>query len=130
MTASEVAHLVATCVTGAVLVVSAVTKLVRRREWVQQATTFGAPAFVAPLVPYVELAVGALVATQLADPWPSWVAVALLAAFTAAIVTNLARGRHPPCACFGSLTPGPISWVDVARNTLLIVIALVAALTA
>ncbi len=48
MTASEVVHLVATCVTGAVLVMSAVTKLVRRREWVQQATTFGAPAPVPP----------------------------------------------------------------------------------
>ncbi len=130
MTASEVVHLVATCVTGAVLVLSGMTKLVRRREWVQQATTFGAPAIVVPMVPYVELAVGALVATQLADPWPSWAAVALLAAFTAAIVTNLARGRHPPCACFGSLTPGPISWVDVALNMLLIAVALTAALTA
>jgi hypothetical protein len=50
-------------------------------------------------------------------------AAALLVAFTALLIVRLSQGRRPPCACFGSLSSKPIGWIDVARNTLLLAIA-------
>jgi hypothetical protein len=50
-------------------------------------------------------------------------ALGLLAMFTAAIVWQLLRGRRPSCACFGALSQAAISWKSVARNGLLMVLA-------
>lgn len=43
----------------------------------------------------------------------------LLLLFTAAIIANLALGRHPACACFGQLSASSIGWQTVGRNVAL-----------
>jgi len=54
-------------------------------------------------------------------------ALATLAAFSALLAGNLARGSRPPCACFGGRTERPLSWGALVRNAALAA-ALVAAL--
>lgn len=130
MSARELAHLMATLVLGGVLVVSAIAKLADLGAWRSQARAFGTPAVAIAVLPVVELVVGALVATQIADPVPAVIAMVLVAAFTAAIVVNLVRGRHPPCACFGAGSGRPLSWAHVARNGALLAVGIAAAVTA
>jgi hypothetical protein len=50
-------------------------------------------------------------------------ALALLAAFTLALMAQLLRGKRPTCACFGALSQAAISWKSVARNGLLMALA-------
>ncbi|MDG6106786.1 hypothetical protein Daura_29485 [Dactylosporangium aurantiacum] len=57
------------------------------------------------------------------------VAVALLAAFAAAQVVALRRGRTVTCACFGRADT-PVSRVGVARNVALIALGVLGAVTA
>ncbi len=70
----------------------------------------------ATVVPFLELAVGAMLVAQIVRRAVAIVAGALLVAFTALLVVRLLQGRRPPCACFGALTTKPIGWRNVARN--------------
>ena len=54
-------------------------------------------------------------------------AAALLGAFTVLLVVRLAQGRRPPCACFGAWSTRPVGFGSVARNVVLIALALLAA---
>jgi uncharacterized membrane protein YphA (DoxX/SURF4 family) len=117
----------AAVIVGIVLVVSGALKLASP-SWPAQARRLGTPGWLVPVVPVVEIVLGALVATGVASPGPAWAAVAVLAGFTALLVAHLARGDRPPCACFGRLSERPISWWSVARNVVLITLALLAAL--
>jgi peroxiredoxin len=51
-------------------------------------------------------------------------AIALLAAFTAAVGWNLLHGRHPECRCFGQIGNGPIGVDTVVRNVVLIALGI------
>jgi uncharacterized membrane protein YphA (DoxX/SURF4 family) len=117
---------VAAAVLGAVLMASGGAKLASR-SWPQQAGELGAPPWSVPVVPWVELAVGALLVVQLARPLVALVAVALIAVFTVVLVVRLAQGRHPPCACFGRFSARPIGPWSVVRNVVLIGLAALAA---
>jgi hypothetical protein len=57
--------------------------------------------------------------------WPAFLAIAVLAVFTAAVVANLAGGRPAPCPCFGPPGAGarPVSAATVARNGCLVALA-------
>jgi len=55
-------------------------------------------------------------------------AVALLVAFTTLIAGRLATGHRDPCGCFGTWSRRPLSWRDLARNTALVALGVVAAL--
>ena len=112
-------------VVGAVFLVSGTLKL-RQPAWRQTAGEFGAPAWLAPALPVVEIVVGALLVAQVGGPWVPLAALALLLAFTAAIVRVLARGQAVPCACFGELSVRPVDRLTVARNLALCTLALVA----
>lgn len=112
-----------------VLIVSAIAKL-RDREGTREAVrAFGVPpalvGSVATGLPFVEIALAALLVAP--DPAATVGAVgslALLAAFTVAIIVNLARGRRPECGCFGSISRGhPIGWRSVVRNVGLMALA-------
>jgi uncharacterized membrane protein YphA (DoxX/SURF4 family) len=81
----------------------------------------------------------AVIATELAValalPWPATtplsaiVAGLLLATYTAAIVTNLARGRHEiDCGCMGPGNRQPLSGLLVVRNAALLIVAGLAAM--
>lgn len=107
---------------GLAFVVAGASKLAAGRGWNQ----LRVPASVAAPVPFVELAVGALLVVQLWRPWPASVAVALLVAFTVLLLVHLRAGSHPPCACFGAWSAKPLGWGHVARNATLLALALVA----
>ncbi|CAN5815338.1 hypothetical protein BH24ACT5_BH24ACT5_32270 [soil metagenome] len=113
-------------VLGAVFVAAGMSKVVAHQSWPSQAAGLGVPMWLALLVPWLELVVGATVAVGLVRPGPVIVAMGILVVFTALIVIRLAQGRHPPCACFGSWSARPLSSVDVARNVGLLVLAAVA----
>ena len=110
-------------VLGAVLLVSGVSKVAAPQLWRAQSGELGVPATVAAVVPFVELAVGALLVAQVARQAVAIAAGALLVAFTALLLVRLSQGRRTPCACFGSLSSRPIGWIDVVRNTLLLALA-------
>ena len=117
---------VASVVLGLVLLVSGAAKLASP-AWPVQARDLGAPGWAVPVVPWVEVALGAVLAVGLGRPWTALAAAALLAAFTLVVGVALARGQRPPCACFGRFSQRPISGWTVVRNVVLIAIAAVAA---
>ena len=56
--------------------------------------------------------------------WARWAAVALLAGFSAFLLVLIARRSDAPCNCFGSRHANqPASWRSVARNLLLMGVA-------
>jgi uncharacterized membrane protein YphA (DoxX/SURF4 family) len=112
---------------GGVLLASGALKLADH-TWRSQAAQLGIPSVLAICVPWLELGLGAAVATGLGTPWTDLAAAVLLAAFTAFVVTKLARGERPPCACFGRLSTKPIGPWTVVRNLGLLVLVLVSAL--
>ena len=101
---------------GLVFVVSGVLKLVAGPGWTKQAADMGVPRPVAVGVPYVEIVVGVLVATQLFTPWPAVVAVVLLCAFTVVILLRILDHSRPPCGCFGTRSQRPLGAYHVVRN--------------
>lgn len=53
-----------------------------------------------------------------------WIVLALLVLFTGSIAINLLRGSAMGCGCFGSsATDVPMSWLNVARNVGLVLLA-------
>jgi len=82
-----------------------------------------------PLVPWVELSLGALLVVDVLRPLVAIATAVLLAAFTALLSVRLTRGERPPCACFGRLSTRPISWWSVARNLVLIALAVAIAVS-
>jgi len=111
---------------GAALLVAGAAKLARP-SWAREAAALGVPAWLARPVPAVELLVGAGLVTGVARRPLAWVAVVLLGAFTAVVGRSLAAGRRPVCACFGAWSSRPIGGRTVARNAVLLALALVAA---
>lgn len=112
---------------------SAVSKLRDRGGFVQSVRAFqlvparltGAAAVAltsAEAVVVVLLAIGVVPALTAVVVPALLLAVALLLAYTAGLVSVRARGLHVPCHCFGA-SPLPVSWYDVARNALLLVVA-------
>ena len=118
---------VAAFVVGAVLVLSGSAKLASR-AWPAQARALGAPAIAVVLVPPVELGLGVLLLVGLGRTLVALAAAALLLAFTALLAVRLKEGRRPPCACFGPWSSRPIGPGSIARNAVLIALALIAAL--
>jgi Methylamine utilisation protein MauE len=98
------------------------------KAWPRQARELGAPSWAIPVLPWAELALGALLVMQIGRVVVASLAAALLAAFTALLVVRLAQGRHPPCACFGGRSARPIDGWSLVRNVVLIALAIVAAL--
>ncbi len=122
----HVVGVVAAVVLGIAFVVAGASKLALGAAWPTQARDLGAPAWTAPLVPWLELAVGAALVVQVARPVPAVGAGVLLVVFTVMIVRLLARGQHPACACFGAWSAKPIGVGHVIRNVCLLTLAVVA----
>ena len=80
------------------------------------------------VVPWLELAVGALLVVQVGRPYVAALALVMLAAFSVAIAVRLRQGRHPRCACFGAWSAAPLSARHLVRNGALGVVALVSML--
>src|SRR5262245_52942430 len=97
------------------------------RTWPADARGLGAPMWSVPLVPWIELVLGALLVVGVLRPLVATATALLLVAFTALLCARLARGERPPCACFGRLSTRPISWWGVVRNLVLIGLAVAVA---
>jgi hypothetical protein len=117
---------VASILVGLMFVLAGASKLALGPAWPQQARGFGAPAWVVPVVPWVELVLGATLVVQVATPWPAVGAVAILLLFTALIGRHLLAGRRPECACFGAWSAKPIGVGHLVRNTVLLALAVLA----
>jgi len=116
--------LAASVVLGVAFLIAGGSKLAAGDAWPAQARGLGAPAMVIPVLPWIELAVGAALVFRLVPPWPALAALVLLVAFSVLIGIRLAQGKHPPCACFGAWSARPIGPVHLARNGALIALAL------
>jgi uncharacterized membrane protein YphA (DoxX/SURF4 family) len=119
---------VAAVVLGATFVLAGAAKVAAGSMWRAQAVQLGAPAWVAPIVPWAELLVGAALVSQLVEPVAAALALAMLLAFTALIGVRLARGEHPPCACFGAWSATPVGPRHLVRNAALLIVGIVALL--
>ena len=117
---------VSALVLAAVFVWAAAGKLARPAR---TATTFAAlgvptPAVAARVIAVVELALAALLAWR---PRPGGLAaLVLLAAFTAFLAARRRRGVTAGCGCFGSTAGGAAAAIEVTRNVLLALAAVVA----
>jgi len=114
---------------GAVFLVSGVMKVAAPQQWRTQSADLGVPRMLAAVVPFGELAVGALLVAQLARRPVAITAGAMLLASTALLVLRLSQGRRPPCACFGVWSTKPISWADIVRNAVFLALAAMIALS-
>jgi len=123
-----VAETIASVVLGVAMLAAGAAKLASRR-WPADARGLGAPTWAIPLVPWVELVLGALLVVGVLRPLVAIVTALLLVAFTVLLCARLARGERPPCACFGRLSTRPISWWSVARNLVLIALAVTIAVS-
>lgn len=117
---------VASILVGLMFVLAGASKLALGPAWPQQARGFGAPGWIAPIVPWLELVLGATLVVQIAEPWPAVGAVAILVLFTALIARHLIAGRRPECACFGAWSAKPIGVGHLVRNTVLLALAVLA----
>ena len=78
------------------------------------------------ILPLVELLTAILL---IVDPATGGLcAVALLVAFTVLILSRLVNGNTSGCGCFGAWSTRPLSYWDVARNTVFIVLGAIATL--
>jgi hypothetical protein len=74
----------------------------------------------AALLPPLEMIVGLLLLFAMTMPWTLLAAIILLAAFAAAMMINLKRGRaHIDCGCGQSFLKQTLSWTLVMRNAVL-----------
>ncbi len=112
---------------GVVLLVAGAAKL-GQATWSASAAAFGTPARLVPAVPWLELALGAALMAGVAMPWPAWAALVLLGTFTVAVARHVRRGDRPPCGCFGEAVPTPVGPATLARNLVLCLLAVAAAL--
>jgi uncharacterized membrane protein YphA (DoxX/SURF4 family) len=119
---------VASVVVGVAFLVAGGSKIAAGPAWPVQARGLGAPAVVIPLLPWFEIALGAVLVVQVARVPAALVALAVLVAFTMLIVRRLAEGAHPPCACFGAWSAKPLGPGHVARNLALMALAVLALL--
>jgi len=107
-----------------VFFVAAVAKLRDRPGTARAFAGLGLPARAAIAAPVMELV---LVAGLVLVPgWAAAAALALLAAFTTFLARAVRAGVVVPCNCFGSARRAPVSWVELLRNALLAVLAVVA----
>jgi Methylamine utilisation protein MauE len=111
---------------GAIFVVAGAAKLALGAAWPAQARAMGAPMPIATIVPGVELVIGATLIARIAMPLPALAAIVLLVSFSVLIARQLVDGRHPPCACFGAWSHRPLSGAHLARNAVLVAVAVVA----
>ena len=116
-------------VLGVAFLVSGALKL-RDPSWPAAARAMGAPRRFVPLVAPVEIVSGACLAAGVLRPWPAWLALGLLVAFSAALLRVLRRpiAERPACACFGRRSAQPVGAGSLARNAALAGFAVLALL--
>src|SRR3977135_475348 len=90
LTVAEFGLLVLRCLLAATFLIAGTAKLTNRRASIQALRDFGAPQPLIPLLPPVEIAVGAGFLFAACAWYAAWAAGALLVIFVAGIAANLA----------------------------------------
>lgn len=123
----EVLALAARLCVAAAFAVSAAAKITRPTAFAGGLAAFGVPApgAVARLLPPFEAALAVVLVAVPGAAWPAFLAVAVLALLTGAVVANLAAGRAVPCPCFDADSDRPVSTATVVRNGALLALAVV-----
>ena len=116
---------IASVILGGVMCIAGGSKVAMGKRWTVEAQALGAPKAVAPIVPWIEIAFGALLIVQLKPDVVGSLSLVLLVTFTLLIVRQLQMGHRPVCACFGSWSSKPLSGKHVARNAGFIALALI-----
>jgi len=118
--------LIASILLGLTFVVAGAAKLAAGGSWPVHVRDLGAPAIVAPVLPWVELSIGAALIAQLARPFAAWATIVLTIAFAALIARRLSQGRRPVCACFGAWSAKPIGPRHLAVNAAMLALGVLA----
>lgn len=113
---------------GLVLLVAGAAKL-RQPVWPATAAAFGAPRWLAVVLPWAEVATGSLLVTAVGLPWTAMVAAGLVGVFTSAVALRLLLGLAVPCGCFGETSPRPVGVDTLVRNLVLLAAATGAAVS-
>ena len=116
---------IASVILGGVKCVAGGSKISMGDPWPVEAQALGAPKAIAPVVPWIEIALGALLIVQIQPEVVGVLTLALLMTFTLLIARQLQKGHRPVCACFGSWSSKPLSGKHVARNAGFIALALI-----
>jgi uncharacterized membrane protein YphA (DoxX/SURF4 family) len=116
---------IASVILGGVMCVAGGSKIAMGDRWPVEAQALGAPKAIAPVVPWIEIALGALLVVQIQPEVVGVLTLALLMTFTLLIARQLQKGHRPVCACFGSWSSKPLSGKHVARNAGFIALALI-----
>ena len=111
--------LVARLILGAVFMYAAYDKVLEPRAFADAIDNYrlvpdGLVNTLAVALPWIEVAVGGCLLLGVLAPGAGLLAGCLLAVFTFALVSALARGLDIHCGCFGLEGGAAISWVDVA----------------
>ena len=124
--AVDVIGRIAAIALGVMFVVSGGFKLADGPAWPKMAADLGVARPLALALPWYEVVLGALLISGIISPWAEIAATVTLLAFTVVIVHRLLDGSRPPCACFGSRSNRPLGRRHVARNVVLLAVALIA----
>ena len=116
---------IASVILGGVMCIAGGSKVAMGKRWPVEAESLGAPKAIAPIVPWIEISLGALLIVQLKPEVVGSLSLVLLVTFTLLIVRQLQKGHRPVCACFGSWSSKPLSGKHVARNVGFIALALI-----
>lgn len=116
---------IASIVLGCAMCAAGAAKIVMGSRWPVEAASMGAPHLIVPLLPWVEIGMGAFLLAQWQRETIAIVVGVLMVGFSMAIAMNLAQGRHPTCACFGSWSARPLGWRHLVRNAVLLILAVV-----
>jgi uncharacterized membrane protein YphA (DoxX/SURF4 family) len=116
-------------VLAAVFVVAAVGKARDQAGTRHSLESFGIPRALAPTVavvlPIVEIAIAVALVPVATAWWAGVAALVLLVAFTAALTVGLLRGVEADCHCFGAVSSRPVGPATIARNLVLVALAVV-----
>jgi hypothetical protein len=114
---------------AAIFVYAGVAKFATFENWTFQARALGAPDPFVVLVPLVEIALAVLLVGGWWFDQTVAASLLLLGAFTVLLLVRLRDPERLPCSCFGATSQRPMSWLDVARNVILIAALIAAYLT-
>lgn len=121
------ATLIARLALAAVFAVAGAAKLADRQDARRTLRGFQVPerlvVALAILLPAAELSGACLLLPSATAAYGAACTLALLAAFSTAIAVALARGRRVDCGCFGRWYSAMVSWRTLARNGVLVALA-------
>jgi len=123
----EIVYLYLRLFLAAVFSIAAVGKILDFRGSEKSVREFGVPASLAKAVafclPVVEIAIAVMLINMNSAFAGSIVAAIILAVFTIGMVFQRVKGNAPDCHCFGAVGSEPVGISTIARNLVLLLLA-------